>query len=68
MPSKKPIIAIRTTEEIIKKFELLCSKENRSMSNMGEYLIMKYIEECEQQQQKEEHKKKLEKSSVSRTG
>ena len=68
MPSKKPIIAIRTTEELIEKFQSICDNENRSMSNMGEYLIKKYVQEYEAKQERAEHKQKLEKSSVSRTG
>lgn len=68
MPSKKPIIAIRTTEELINKFQTICEKENRSMSNMGEYLIMKYIEEYETKQERTDQKQKLEQSSISKTG
>ena len=68
MPSKKPVIAIRTTEELINKFQVICDKENRSMSNMGEYLIMRYIEEYEAKQEKETRKQELGKSSISRTG
>lgn len=68
MPSKKPVIAIRTSQDIIDRFQKLCDKEKRSMSNMGEYLITKAIEEYEAQQERSESKKKLEKSSISRTG
>ena len=47
MPSKKPYIQIRTSETIINKFQLLAEKDNRSMSNLGELIIKKYIEEYE---------------------
>ena len=43
MPSKKPYIQIRTSEETIKKFEHISTKNNRSMSNMGETIILEYI-------------------------
>ena len=68
MPSKKPIIAIRTTDEIIEKFQKICDEESRSMSNLGELLIKKYIKEWEEKQERTEHKEKLEKSSISKTG
>ena len=48
MPSNKPKIVIRTEEEIINKFEQIAKNENRSMSNLGETIIKKYILEYEQ--------------------
>jgi len=47
MPSKKPYIQIRANQNLINKFQEICDKESRSMSNMGEYIIKKYIEEYE---------------------
>ena len=47
MPSKKPYIQIRTTDETIKKFDYIASKNNRSMSNMGETIILEYIQQYE---------------------
>lgn len=47
MPSKKPIIATRTDLKTIKKFEIIAEKDNRSMSNLSELLIKKYIENYE---------------------
>lgn len=49
MPSKKPVIAIRTTEEIINKFSVICKKENRSMSKQAEKMIIDLIEDYESQ-------------------
>lgn len=43
MPSQKPVIAIRTTQETINKFNKIAKEENRSMSNLAEYLILKHI-------------------------
>jgi hypothetical protein len=43
MPSKKPIIAVRTTEEIINKFNVICQEENRSMSKQAEKMIIDLI-------------------------
>ena len=47
MPSKKPYIQIRTTDQTIKKFEVIAEKNNRSMSNMGETIIKDYIRSYE---------------------
>lgn len=43
MPSKRPVIMIRTTDETIEKFRILCEKEHRSMSNYAEKLILDTI-------------------------
>ena len=47
MPSKKPYIQIRTTETTIKKFDIISNENNRSMSNMGETIILDYIKSYE---------------------
>ena len=47
MPSIKPKIVIRTTDEIITKFDVIAKGENRSMSNLGETIIKQYIENYE---------------------
>ena len=47
MPSNKPTIMIRTTEEIKQKFEYICEKENRSMSKQIEKMIKDLIENYE---------------------
>lgn len=44
MPSTKPKIVIRTTDDIISKFEIIAQTENRSMSNLGETIIKQYID------------------------
>ena len=49
MPSKKPYIQIRTNETIQKKFEYIAQIDNRSMSNLGEYIIMQHIKKFEQE-------------------
>lgn len=49
MPSKKPYIMIRTKQEIIDKFQVIADSENRSMSNLGETLIIKAINDYESQ-------------------
>lgn len=49
MPSGKPKIVIYTTEEIIKKLDIIASKENRSRGNMGETIISEYIEQYEKE-------------------
>ena len=47
MPSKKPYIQIRTTNEIIEKFKIIAETENRSSSNLGETIIKDYIHKYE---------------------
>lgn len=49
-------------------FTEICKKENRSESNMVEYLIKKFITEYKQQESRADQKSELEKSSISRTG
>ena len=47
MPSKKPIIAVRTTEKVIEKFNIICQTENRSMSKQAEKMILDLIADYE---------------------
>lgn len=47
MTSKKPYIQIRTTNEIIQKFSYIAVHDKRSMSNLGEIVVRKYIEAYE---------------------
>lgn len=54
--------------ETKEKFTKICKSENRSESNMVEYLIKKYIEEYEANHKREERKQELGQSSNSRTG
>lgn len=49
MPSQKPTIMIRTTQEIKEKFDYICNKERRSMSNQAEKIIIEFIETYESQ-------------------
>lgn len=48
MPSNKPIILVRTTEETIDKFKVICQEENRSMSKQAEKMILDLIKDYEQ--------------------
>lgn len=48
MPSKKPVIAIRTSPEIVEKIKYIAEKQNRSTSKEIEMLIKKHIETYEQ--------------------
>lgn len=47
MTSVKPTIMVRTSEETKKKFEFICTKENRSMSNKIETMIIELINSYE---------------------
>ena len=47
MPSNKPVIAVRTTEEIKNKLEHIAEENNRSASKEIEYLIKKHIKRYE---------------------
>ena len=46
--SNKPIILVRTTEETIDKFKVICQEENRSMSKQAEKMILDLIKDYEQ--------------------
>lgn len=48
MPSNKPIVIIRTTEEIKKKIEYIAEDNNRSTSKEIEFLIKKHIKQYEE--------------------
>lgn len=48
MPSKRPVIAIRTTEEIIEKMKVISEENNRSISKEAELLIKKHIKKYEE--------------------
>lgn len=52
MPSDKPKIVIRTTQEIIDKLDIIAKNENRSRGNMGEKIIEEYINNYEKRQGK----------------
>lgn len=49
MPSKKPTILCRTSQETKDKLENIAEKEKRSLSNLTEIIFEKYIEEYEKQ-------------------
>lgn len=48
MPSNKPQILIRTTEDIKRKIELIAEENNRSVSKEIELLIKKHIKKYEE--------------------
>lgn len=48
MPSNKPVIAVRTTSEIIEKMKHISKENNRSISAEVEMLIKKHIRRYEE--------------------
>lgn len=42
---KTEIITLRTTEEIKKELDMIALKDNRSLNNLIETILIKYIEE-----------------------
>lgn len=48
MPSNKPLIVIRTTEEIKKKIEFVAEENNRSVSKEVELLIKRHLKRYEE--------------------
>ena len=48
MPSQKPVIAVRTTEEIINKMKHIAKNNNRSVSAETEMLIKQHIKQFEE--------------------
>lgn len=47
------IITLRTTEEIKKEIDMLALKENRSLNNYLNNLLIKHIEEIKKQEKKD---------------
>lgn len=47
MPSNKPVIAVRTSEDIIKKMKYIANVNNRSVSKETELLIKNHIKQFE---------------------
>lgn len=68
MATKKPQVKAYIDPILKEKFAKVCESENRSESNMIEYLIKQCVEEYEARHQRAEKKQNLEKSSTSRTG
>ncbi|WP_320956238.1 ribbon-helix-helix domain-containing protein [Enterocloster asparagiformis] len=68
MATKKPQVKAYIDPELKEKLTTICNKENRSESNMIEYLIKQYVENYDIQQNRAEQKNKLGKSSISKTG
>lgn len=64
MPTKKPQIKAYIVPELKEKFELICKNENRSESNMIEYLIQNYVREWESKHERTELKGKLSESKI----
>ena len=48
MPSNKPIILIRTSEELKKKIEIVAEENNRSVSKEVEFLIKRHVKRYEE--------------------
>lgn len=49
MPSKKPVIAVRTDKVTLEKFKVVANARKRRMSNELEYQIEKLIKEYEKE-------------------
>lgn len=48
MATLKRVFTLRLDDDIFDKIEQLAKNEHRSMTNMIEYILLKYIEETEQ--------------------
>lgn len=68
MPSNKPQFIFRTDKEILDKLKNIAELENRTANKQLEYILKKYIEEYETQQERSEQKHKLAESSISKIG
>lgn len=45
MPSCKPVVMIRTNDELIRKLDILAKKEKRSRSNLCELILSNWVDE-----------------------
>lgn len=59
MPSKKPILTIRTTEDLIERLRKISEEQNRSISNMGETIIKEYLDKHEAKTAKEQERTEI---------
>ena len=50
MAALKRVFTLRMEDEIFDRIEQLAKDEHRSMTNMIEYILLKYLEEHEQNQ------------------
>ena len=50
MATLKRVFTLRMEDEIFEKIERLAKKEHRSMTNMIEFILLKYLEEHEDDQ------------------
>ena len=56
MASRKPQLNIRTDQELIDRIKAIADKERRSISNQVEYILAKYADEYESQEQKKQER------------
>ena len=50
MATTKRVFTLRLTDEVFDKIGVLATSEHRSMTNYIEYVLLKHIEEIEQEQ------------------
>ena len=65
---KNKAYPLRVSEELMNKIAQIAEEEHRTRNKQIEYILEKYVEEYEKQQERAEHKQNLERSSVSKTG
>lgn len=44
MPSTKPVVVIRTNDELIEKLDIIAKREKRSRSNLCEYIVSDWVD------------------------
>lgn len=49
MPSSKPQILIRTTQDLIEKLDEIAKKQNRSRGNLAETILLDFVKNYEKE-------------------
>ena len=48
MPTKKPRLQLILESEYYEKYKYLCDRDGRTESNMGKYIVQRYIDQYEE--------------------
>lgn len=57
MPSNKRVFTLRLEDPIFDKIGMLATAQHRSMTNYIEYVLLKHLEEIEQQENRADESK-----------
>lgn len=59
MPTNKRVFTLRLSDEIFDKIGALAAREHRSMTNYIEYVLIKHLEELDQEKGADDIERKI---------